>query len=198
MFNYISFQFKTGTGWSRSRKKNVSKVKSHFFKTFLLPHFDYCASLFIHFNQTQIEKINKIYNLCLYVLLKIELNHLSLEDQQSKLKPLNILPFRYRLLFRFSIFSYKIVNKFILNNIFSLLKPNESVANTRKTSSNLYDVPIVVSNKGSRRISIVLANTMNKVLKTYTNLSFKDFKEAVLSSLSLLYIKFSKFLLKDS
>ena len=174
------------------------QVKSHFFKTFLLPHFDYCASLFIHFNQTQIEKINKIYNLCLYVLLKIELNHLSLEDQQSKLKPLNILPFRYRLLFRFSIFSYKIVNKFILNNIFSLLKPNESVANTRKTSSNLYDVPIVVSNKGSRRISIVLANTMNKVLKTYTNLSFKDFKEAVLSSLSLLYIKFSKFILKDS
>jgi len=94
--------------------------------------------------------------------------------------------------------SYKIVNKFILNNIFSLLKPNESVANTRKISSNLYDVPIVVSNKGSRRISIVLANTINKVLKTYTNLSFKDFKEAVLSSLSLLYIKFSKFKLKES
>ena len=65
------------------------QVKSHFFKTFLLPHFDYCASLFINFNQTQIEKINKIYNLCL--LLKIELNHLSLEDQKLKLKPLNIL-----------------------------------------------------------------------------------------------------------
>ena len=94
--------------------------------------------------------------------------------------------------------SYKIVNKFILNNIFSLLKPNESVANTRKTTSNLYDVPIVVSNKGSRRISIVLAKTINKVLKTYTNLNFKDFKEAVLSSLSLLYIKFSKFKLKES
>jgi hypothetical protein len=153
------------------------QVKIHFFKTFLLPHFDYCASLFVHFNQTQIEKINKIYNLCLYVLLKIELNHISLEDQQSKLKPLNILPFRYRLLFRFSIFSYKIVNKIILNNIFSLLKPNESVANTRKTSSNLYEVPIVVSNKGSRRISIVLANTINKVLKTYTNLNFKISKK---------------------
>ncbi len=66
------------------------------------------------------------------------------------------------------------------------------------TSSNLYDVPIVVSNKGSRRISIVLANTINKVLKIYTNFNFKDFKEAVLSSLSLHYIEFSEFILKES
>jgi hypothetical protein len=34
--------------------------------------------------------------------------------------------------------------------------------------------------------------------KTYTNLIFKDFKEAVLSSLPLLYIKFSKFVLKET
>jgi hypothetical protein len=153
--------------------------------------------LFIHFNQTQIEKINKIYNLCLFVLLKIELNYESLGDQQSKLKPLNI-DFRYRLLFRYSIFSYKIVNKLILNNIFSPLKPIVKVANTRQTSSNLYEVPIVVSNKGSKRLSIVLATMINKVLKTYTNLIFKDFKEAVLSSLPLLYIKFSKFVLKET
>ena len=145
-----------------------------------------------------VEKINKIYNLCLFVLLKIELNYESLEDQQSKLKPLNILPFRYRLLFRYSIFSYKIVNKLILNNIFSLLKPIVKVANTRQTSSNLYEVPIVVSNKGSKRLSIVLATMINKVLKTYTNLIFKVFKKAVLSSLPLLYIKFSKFVLKET
>jgi hypothetical protein len=37
---------------------------------------------------------------------------------------------------------------------------------------------------------------INDLLMKQTNLSFKDFKEAVLSSLSLLYIKFSKFILK--
>jgi hypothetical protein len=121
--------------------RNYSLLKIYFsqvqfFKTFLLPHFDYCASLFIHFNQTQIEKINKIYNLCLFVLLKIKLNYESLEDQQSKLKPLNILPFRY------SIFSYKIVNKLILNNVFSQLKPIVKVADTRQTSSNHYKVRV--------------------------------------------------------
>ncbi len=105
---------------------------------------------------------------------------------------------KYLLLKIYSVKSVCLIKFSVYCSILSLLKPTESVANTRKTTSNLYDVPIVVSNKGSGRISIVLAKTINKVLKTYTNLNFKDFKEAVLSSLSLLYIKFSKFILKES
>ena len=171
------------------------EIKVHFFKTFLLPHFDYCASLFIHFNHTQIDKINKTYNLCLYVLLGLELNHLSLEDQQEKLKPLNILPYRYRLLFRFSLFAYKIVNNFILNDIKNILKPIVKAANTRATSSNLYEVPLVLSYCGCKRISLSLTTLMNKVLKNFTNLILKDFKEIILGNLSLLYLKFSKFVL---
>ncbi len=173
------------------------EIKVHFFKTFLLPHFDYCASLFIHFNHTQIDKINKTYNLCLYVLLGLELNHLTLEDQQEKLKPLNILPYRYRLLFRFSLFSYKIVNNFILNDIKNILKPIVKAANTRATSSNLYEVPLVLSYCGCKRISLSLTTLMNKVLKNFTNLTLKDFKDIILGNLSLLYLKFSKFVLKE-
>ena len=48
-------------------------IKVHFFKTFLLPHFDYCASLFIYFSNTLINKLKKLYNLCLFVLLRLEL-----------------------------------------------------------------------------------------------------------------------------
>ena len=42
--------------------------KINFLNTFLLPHFDYFASLFIYFSDTLINKINKLYNLCLFVL----------------------------------------------------------------------------------------------------------------------------------
>ena len=42
-------------------------IKIHFFKTFLLPHFDNCASLFIYYSNTLINKLNKLYNLCLFV-----------------------------------------------------------------------------------------------------------------------------------
>jgi hypothetical protein len=39
---------------------------------------------------------------------------------------------------------------------------------------------------------------INIILKTYTNLIFKDFKEAALSSLSILNINFSKFILEKT
>ena len=68
-------------------------IKLHFFKTFLLPHFDYCASLFIYFSKTLINKLHKLYNLCLFVLIRLKLNNISCEEQQCILKPLNILPF---------------------------------------------------------------------------------------------------------
>ena len=156
-----------------------------------------CSMFWIWLSTLDRLKSNSWLSLCLYVLLGLELNHLSLEDQQEKLKPLNILPYRYRLLFRFSLFSYKIVNNFILNDIKNILKPIVKAANTRATSSNLYEVPLVLSYCGCKRISLSLATMMNKVLKNFTNLILKDFKEIILGNLSLLYLKFSKFVLKE-
>ena len=86
-------------------------------KHFLLPHFDYCDSLFAYFSKTLINKLHKLYNLCLFVLLRLELNNISCEEQQDILKPLNILPFKYRLLLRFSFFLHKIMYGEILNTL---------------------------------------------------------------------------------
>ena len=63
---------------------------------------------------------NYIISAC--ILLRLELNHLSIETQQEILKPLNAMPFQYRLFYRFSLFSHKILNKFFLLNISNLLK----------------------------------------------------------------------------
>ena len=46
-------------------------IKVHFFKTFLLPHFDYCSSLFVYFSNTLLNKLYKLYNLSLYILLRL-------------------------------------------------------------------------------------------------------------------------------
>ena len=72
-------------------------LKCIFFKLFFSPHFDYCSSLFVYFSNTLLNKLYKLYNLCLYILLRLELNHLSIEAQQDILKPLEIMPFKYRL-----------------------------------------------------------------------------------------------------
>jgi len=45
-----------------------TSVKIHFFKTFILPYFDYCLSLFIYFNNDAIRKLINSYYFCLFKL----------------------------------------------------------------------------------------------------------------------------------
>ena len=172
-------------------------IKIHFFKTFLLPHFDYCASLFIYFSNTLVNKLNKLYNLCLFVLLRLELNNIPCEDQQTVLKPLNLLPFKYRLLLRFSLFSHKIMNGEILNDIKAKLTPSVNVCNTRASTRNIFMVPFSRSHCGGKRISIFLPIMVNNVLRNSSNLVLREFKEFILTNISNLFLKFSKFILLD-
>ena len=57
------------------------KIKIQFFKTFLLTQFDYCASLFIYFSKSFITSHENLYNLCLFHLIKLELNNLSIDTR---------------------------------------------------------------------------------------------------------------------
>ena len=58
-----------------------TSVKIQFFKTFLLPYFDYCLSLYIYFPKFAIQRICNIYTICLYKLFKFKLEHKNLLDE---------------------------------------------------------------------------------------------------------------------
>ena len=49
-----------------------TSVKIHFFKTFILPYFDYCLSLIIYFPPSAYQSLNNCFNLCLYKLFKFK------------------------------------------------------------------------------------------------------------------------------
>ena len=51
-------------------------IKVQFFKTYIQPHFDYCSSLAVYFNKTLVNRIERFYNICLFLLTGIPfLNH---------------------------------------------------------------------------------------------------------------------------
>ena len=93
------------------------KIKVHFFKTFILPHFDYCSSLFIYFSNTLLDNIKGLYNNCLFHLFDLDFRGKSIEEQFETLKPLKLLPFKYFIFLRFSTFCFKILNNIILFNL---------------------------------------------------------------------------------
>lgn len=76
--------------------------------------FENCIALSVYLNKTQVESLEKFYNVCLFRLLNLNLFDLSISDQYKVLKEHNLLPFRMRLLIRLGKFCNKILNKVML------------------------------------------------------------------------------------
>ena len=139
------------------------KIKLHFFKTFILPHFDYCTSLFIYFSKTLLEKIRRVYNSCLFNLLKVDLHDRSIDQQILLLAPLNLFAFLLSFVLPsffvrvcLTVFLYKILNGQILPAIKNDLLP--ICANLRHFGDirNIYVEPFSKIKKHSKRISSFL------------------------------------------
>ena len=85
-------------------------VKLQFFKSFILPHFDYCNSLYIYFPKSTIQKICNCYYLCLQRLLNLKFSNTSeFNCINNDLFVYNLESLQHRVLRKLLIFSYKIL-----------------------------------------------------------------------------------------
>ena len=89
------------------------KVKQQFFKSFILPYFDYCFTLIIYFPKRSVQKLFNYYNFCLFKMFKIKFNVVRSDDYNllnNKLSSFNLECFQHRLIKRLTTFIYKIIN----------------------------------------------------------------------------------------
>jgi hypothetical protein len=85
-------------------------VKIHFFKSFILPFFDYAISLAVYFHKTALKKLCKIYYLCLYKLFKFKFANLDSKKINDYLVSVNLFSFHHRLTFRTIMFLNNIIH----------------------------------------------------------------------------------------
>jgi hypothetical protein len=175
-----------------------SRVKLHFFKTFILPHFDYCASLFIYLTKTLLDKVARLYNSCIFNLLRIDLSEKTEVEQLQLLTPFNLFPFLDRFFFRFSLFSFKILTGQILPEQKESLSENHISYNLRK-KADTYLVDLCTTLKCSRRLSIFFPKFCNKIINDKCNkivnheLKLCEFKNYLLNNLLFLGTEFRKY-----
>ena len=79
-------------------------VKIQFFKTFILPYFDYCSSLVIYFSKQAIQKLENCYYLCIYKLFKISFDSNEPNLVNSQLKKWGLFNLHHRLVRKLSLF----------------------------------------------------------------------------------------------
>jgi hypothetical protein len=161
-----------------------------FLKTFILPHFDYCSTLFVYMSRCHIERISRLYNYCIFILLKIKLAFLSDSDQYIILKQFNLFPYKYRLFYRFCTFSYKIIKQISLLNIFNKLVHKTYTKSFRLSTLQVYELPTCKTKSGQKRLSYFLPKFVNLILKNAYNLNLIDFQQSILSNINILFCKF--------
>ena len=90
-------------------KKVPFSVRLQFFKTFILPLFDYCLSLVCYFSKSQIQTLANCFNACLFKLFN---SILPLKNSMKLIiyfKVIIYLPSNIVVL-RLSLFAHKIIN----------------------------------------------------------------------------------------
>ena len=183
------------------------EVKMQFFKTFILPYFDYCISLSIYYSTTAIRKLCKSYYLCLKILfnfrftkyfstfLQVPCSH---EEVNSILKEHNLFSFHHRMIYRISMFIHKIMhgtnapkklNKWLkistINNITYSLRSN----NTKK---------IVLDRISTKFGDLTFKNTFGRYInrtKFISESNFKQFKSDLVTNIDQqlqLFLKLNK------
>jgi hypothetical protein len=91
-----------------------NSVKLQFFKTFILPYFDYCSTLLIYYPKSTIQKIMNSYNFCLFKLFNLKYDINTSDDfnkMNNDLETHGLSSFQHRLIQRFMIFSFNIMNQ---------------------------------------------------------------------------------------
>ena len=159
-------------------------VKLHFFKSFILPYFNYCCSLFIYYNNVAINLICKMYYLCLHKLFNFNLYGFSTPEIDMFLKQYNLSSSVSRVIWSLTMLVHKLNYS---NNSPKILKSWISPVQNDNLNYNLR------SNKSrnfqsffsrSRFGDLNFKNIMSKFLNSINFLSFSTRFQTFSSQLS--------------
>ena len=162
-----------------------TNVKLQFFKTFLLPYFDYCLTLTIYYSKEAIQKLCNLYYNCLFKLFKLQLNNMDTNWINNYLKRYNLFSFQHRVFYRLSIFTFN--NK----KLISKLEHNSSRAIPYSLRNNEHLATIqTVLKEGKKTLQYFFSKFINSFYINYLNLKFSIFKNFVLSNIELFFENF--------
>ena len=189
-----------------------TSVKVQFFKTFILPYFDYCSTLLIYFNKTVIQKLCNKYYLCISKLLRINFDDLNLTDFKQindyLMEKFDIPAFQFRICQRLSIFSFKMLNydsspKILHDGLLShflklsMVKLNpsalsENVKKLRNRDINIFEHDSTIGKYEMRTFNYFFYAFLSKCLNIdYFNYSLSDFKLYLKNYISNIFVSFS-------
>ena len=162
-------------------------VRLQFFKTFILPLFDYCLSLVCYFTKTQIQRLANCYNACLFKLFRFDFTYKELDEINNFLEEYKLFGFQHRIVLRLSLFSHKIIN-----TLSAQLKLKEQILfnsdrniqyNLRQTSKPTLYIPKINNHYGELTFKYFFNKFVEKICIKHINIPFIDFRRHTINNL---------------
>ena len=187
-------------------------TKIQFFKSFILPLFDYCITLLIYYPKYVIQKLLNCYYITIAKLFnsnksdKFSFGKISTNDEpkshdhiQSILSEYKLFSFTHRIFMRLGLFLFKIITtgKPPLLNEKLHIDRSDTIANRLKSDNidKVY-VPTCKLNYGEKTFSHVGAIFYNNFLFNNYNMTLKQFKTHLTVHLGILHTLFLKIFTK--
>ena len=165
-----------------------TSVKIQFFKTFILPYFDYIFTLILYFSKEAIQRLANCFYLCIFKLLKINLNSSNFNEVNNLLEKYALFAFQHRALERMLTFSYKIIN---FANSPQLLKEQLVKNEARNLKYELRNKDKLIesgsrTSSGEKTFGYVFSRLSNKYILDKLVLKFSTFKLSMFNNINLI------------
>ena len=173
-------------------------VKLQFFKSFIIPHFDYCITLCIYFPKASLQRLCNFYYLCIYKLFKLNFSN-NTTFVNNYLESINLFSFQHHLLFRLSTFLFKQLNNFDSPFYLKCLikKQKNPFYNLRSNSVNSEKKFCIKNHFGESTCNYFFTKLFILIGPSEFYLNFSFFKNRVYNNINILFdlftVKFPKY-----
>ena len=168
-------------------------VRIQFFKTFILPYFDYCISLIIYYPKYSIQKLQHFYYTCILKLFGLSVNNKSYEDAEKTLKKYGLFSFEYRVFTRLGIFIHKILNSWLSPPCLKTLLILKSDTHSYRTRcTDRYVVPKMNNHYGNTTFAYFFSRFANLIFSDTILLDSNEFRESIIKNIDRDFKNFQK------
>ncbi len=166
-----------------------NSVKLQFFKTFLLPYFDYCLSLSIYFTKSVLQKLSNCFYICLHKLFKFNFSGYEQREINSFLCKYGLFGLEHRLVYKLLHFSYNIVNG---HDSPALLKDSIKINAERHADRNLrnknkFDTTRNCTKFGDKTFKYFFPRLINFTCQSFINESRSIFNSIISNNINTIF-----------
>jgi hypothetical protein len=168
-------------------------VRLQFYKTFIMPYFDYCSTIACYFPKYTLQKLQNCFNLTLERLFKFKPDNNDMNQYNNKLEKYGLNNFIHRIISRLSDFIHKIINK---ENSPELLKSqlilNSNIEKGHQLrNKNQFSISLQLKNHfGEATFNCFFTKFINNIILKDLYINFNFFKKRIYNNINIIYDKF--------